>query len=151
MLKTHSLFILQRTTGIREQIFAIPLTDYCSGWWWPQPAPGTGERPARRRRLRGGEAWRTELLATWGLTFSLKLIRYQHLFRSRSCHGKSEMLFEDICPSHNIINTSHINNNRGKTEKEDVTLSCSNIQVSPKPFSMTGTNNLFIHEDGGFK
>ena len=63
--------------------------------------------------------------------------------RSRSCHGKSEMLFEDICcPSHN---TSHVNNNKGKTEK-DVTMSCSNIQVSPKPFSLTGTN-LFIRED----
>ena len=62
--------------------------------------------------------------------------------RSRSCHGKSEMLVEDICPSHN---TSHVNNNKGKTEK-DLTMSCSNIQVSPKPFSMTGTN-LFIPED----
>ena len=66
----------------------------------------------------------------------------QHLLlRSRSCHGKTEMLFEDICSSNNLINTSHINN-RGKKDK-DVTMSCSSIQVSPKPFSMTGTNLFF--------
>ena len=59
------LFICQRTTGIREQIFAIPLADYCS---WRQPAPGTGEQPARRRRLSGGEARWIELPGTWGPT-----------------------------------------------------------------------------------
>ena len=64
--------------------------------------------------------------------------------RSRSCHTKSELLLED-----NYINTSHLNKRR-KTDAE-VTMSCSSIQVSPKP--LTG-RSLILHQDTvlcGFK